>query len=508
MNQTQRFTKHIPSLFMIISAVLGLLRFNSLQLGGSYDDAHYVILAESISSGQGYQLINFPNPQIERAFPPGWPILLAPLTFFFPANYTVLKLFTLTLWLASLLLIHKIFSRRIESPYLEILFGLIALNPLLVGTSVSVMSESAYLFFSLIGLVLFDSWSGGLEKQKYWLAFLIAAAALYSQLIRTIGVSISIAVISYFIFTRRFRETAITLGVFAFGALLQFWLNLRNGGSLISAGYESQVFNGSVSEKVWQMWMNLFGYLNETVTGSLVPVFGEKITGIVGPFIPLLINVIILILILIGWMLSRKKIHLMDVYVLIYLVGILAFWNPKVGSVKARFLIPMIPFLYFYFVQGLKWILVRFTKNNLTTSARLVFVLTGLIALLLLARNIQDWRNPVSGQMTDLSIGADWVAGNAPADAIIMVNEPVPVYVQLRRQTVGYPKDLQNIEKYLVNQGIDYIIISPKLQSPRSTKLDGDVEAQLMPILNGDPGKFTVVYHNAEYNVTVFQFGN
>ena len=82
-------TKYILAIFAIASAFFGFLRFNSLQLGTSYDDAHYIILAESLSSGQGYQLINFPRPQIERAFPPGWPMLLTPLTFLFPGTYTV-----------------------------------------------------------------------------------------------------------------------------------------------------------------------------------------------------------------------------------------------------------------------------------------------------------------------------------------------------------------------------------------------------------------------------------
>mgnify|MGYP007034152987 CR=1 FL=1 len=494
--------------FMIISAALGMLRFNSLQLGTSYDDAHYIILAESISGGHGYELINFPNPQIERAFPPGWPILLTPLTFIFPGNYTVLKIFALILWLASLPLIYKLFSKRIQSPYLEILISLIAINPLLVGTSVTVMSESAYLFFSLITLIFFETGNSTSEKIKYSLVILVACAALFTQLIRTVGISIFIALIVYFLFTRRFREVAITLGVFALGALLQFWLNLRNGGSVISAGYESQVFNGSVMEKIGQMWSNLLGYLNETVAGSLIPIFGEKTTSHIGPIIPLLINAGVLILIIFGFLLLRKRFQLFDVYVLIYFLGILAFWNPKVGSVKARFLIPIIPFLYFYLIQGLKWVFARFTKNSLTASVRLMFGMAGLIAILLLTRNLQDWRNPVSGQMTDLSIGADWVAENAPVDSIIMVNEPVPIYVQLRRKTVGYPKDLQNIENYLVNQGIDYIIISPGLQSPRTTKLDKDVETQLLPILNANLSKFRVVYHDAKHNVTVYKVEN
>ena len=52
--------------------------------GTSYDDAKYIILAESLASGEGYQLINFPRPQIERNFPPGWPLALQLL--FYPGT--------------------------------------------------------------------------------------------------------------------------------------------------------------------------------------------------------------------------------------------------------------------------------------------------------------------------------------------------------------------------------------------------------------------------------------
>ena len=397
MMQADRFSKYILVLFMIISAALGLLRFNSLQLGASYDDAHYIILAESLSSGEGYELINFPRPQIERAFPPGWPILLAPLTSVFPGNYRVLKVYTLIIWLISLLLIYKLFMKKVESPYLEIIFGLLALNPLLVGMSVTVMSESSYLLFSLITLVLFDSQN---DRPNYWLVILIALAALFTQLIRTIGISIFLALFLYLLFSRRIKESAITFGVFSFGALFQFWLNLRNGGSVISAGYESQVFNGSILEKIGQMWANLLGYLNETIAGGLIPVFGERVTYFLGSAIPWMANTGVLLLVILGVLISWKRVKLFDVYTLIYLVAILAFWNPKVGSVKARFLIPMIPFLYFYLIGGMKWIFERVTKNHLI-SARLVFGVAVTVTLSLVARNIQDWLNPVSLQMTD-----------------------------------------------------------------------------------------------------------
>ncbi|RJP52828.1 MAG: hypothetical protein C4586_02430 [Anaerolineaceae bacterium] len=510
MQRIHRFSKYFLIILMTISAGLGLMRFNSLQLGTSYDDAHYIILAESLSGGQGYQLINFPRPQIERAFPPGWPILLTPLTFLFPGNYTVLKLLSLLLWLASISLIYKLFSRHLESPHLEIVTGLAAANPLLVGTSVTVMSESAYLFFSLLALTFFDSWNSKTEGKKDRLIILIAVIALYSQLIRTIGVSLSFALVVYFLLSRRFREAGLTMGVFMAGMLLQTWINLRNGGSVVSTGYQSQVFNSSVIEKVGQMWANTLGYFNEVLAGTLFPVFSTKVASLLGNYglqiLPLILNAVIILLIIFGAALSCKKIHAMDLYFIVYVLGILAFWNPKVGSVKARFLIPIIPFLYFYLAQGLNWAITKFTRDRISLGTRIAAGAAGIIALTLLARNFQDWRNPVMDQMTDLSVGTSWVSENTPPDAIVMVNEPVPAYVHVRRKTIGYPNAGQDLEKYLNNQGIDYIVVSPKLQSPRNKDLDENIENQVLPILESAPEKFMVVYSNPEYNVTVYLY--
>jgi len=493
----QFLQKHILIIFILLSTALGLLRFNSLQLGTSYDDAKYIILAESLSSGQGYRIINFPRPQIEQNFPPGWPILLTPLTFLFPGNYSVLKFFTLILSLASVYLTYIIFSKRLQTPYLEILTGLVALNPLIVGTSVTVMSESVYLFFSLLSLYLFDKWREATTSQKNWLILFVVFAAFYTQLIRTIGISLFIALVIYLIFTRRFREAVIAAIVFAAGTLLQGWLS----GSLISTGYRTQVFNSSIPEKISQITSNFLGYFNETAAGALLPIFGARLTSTLGDYglqwLPFALNLLILLLLLLGLYRSRGTISLLDVYVIIYIAGVLSFWNPNVGSVKPRFLIPIIPFLYFYLLQGMSLL----TKNN----ARVAYVISIAIAFTLLARNLQDWRNPIMNQMTDLSVGAGWVAENAKADAIVMVNEPVPSYVHVRRKTINFPKQGQDLQKYLDNQGIDYIIIAPLLQSPRSTNLEKSVSATL-DIMTSAPDTYHLVFEDAENQVFVFQY--
>jgi len=513
MQLSLRTRKYIIPILVTVSAVLASLRFNSLQIGTSYDDAHYIILAESLSSGQGYELINFPNPQIERAFPPGWPILLTPLTFLFQGNYTVLKLFSLVLWLASILLIYKLLSRQIESPGREIVAGLIAINPLLVGTSVTVMSESAYLFFSLLALFVVVINSERMAGSTNSIgtgnpALLITASTLifYTQLIRTIGISLFIAFVLYLILNRRFREVTIPIIIFIIGTLIQRFIT----GSFISTGYESQVFAGSVFDKAGQMWSNAVGYYNEILSGSIFPIFGSRLTSALGSlglgFFPALINIFILLLVTVGLLQSVRKYQLIDLYFIIYIFGILTFWNPDVGSVKARFLIPIIPFLYLYLWKGLDRVLTGAFRNGIKFALRIEPIIALGIAFVLLGRNLQDGQNPIMNQITDLSIGASWIAENAPGDAIVMVNEPVPSYVHVKRKTINFPKSGQDLERYLENQGINYIIVAPKLQSPRSNKLEKTIKEDVLPVISSQPDKFTPVFTDGENNVTVYQY--
>ncbi|NWF64194.1 MAG: hypothetical protein HXY38_07805 [Chloroflexi bacterium] len=491
---------HLFLLVLILaSAALALLRFDSLQIGASYDDAKYIILAESLASGQGYELINFPRPQIERNFPPGWPLLLAPFTLVFPKNYDALKIVSLALWLLSISLVYKLFSKRLSSPYLEILTAWVALNPLLIGTSVTLMSESAYLFFSLLALLTFDKTG----EKKFDGLILAAVLAFYTQQVRAIGISLTVSLLIILFLSKRFKEMGVVVFLFIVGFALQSGFNLRNGGTVISSGYEAQVLGGSALEKVGQVWSNLIGYTDRVLTGSLIPIFGTRLDEIFdGGFI--IVNMLILAVLVTGFFAAKRKLEWMHLYFVIYIAGILAFWNPQVGSVKARFLIPILPFLYFYFLVGAAWLSEKLFEKKPGSAARSVLGLAIVIGLILMARNLLDWRNPIREQITDLSIGASWVAENSPINSIVMVNEPVPAYVHVERKTINFPKNDQDLQAYLDNQGIDYIIISPPLQSPRNNDLDKDVQNILFEIL-GSPESFALVFEDDANNVRVFE---
>ncbi|MCZ2127583.1 MAG: hypothetical protein LC099_07400 [Anaerolineales bacterium] len=478
-------------LIIVLSAALALLRFNSLQIGTSYDDAKYVILAESLASGEGYQLINFPHPQAELNFPPGWPLLLAPFTILFPKNYDALKFVSLALWLASLFLVDRFFAKRLDSPYCQILTTLVALNPLLVGTSVTLMSETAYLFFSLAALT---AWERSENKSLFWLA-LAAGLATYAQQIRAVGVALGLSLLIVCLLSRRFKEAGIAAAFLGIGFAFQRWFNLQNGGGLFSSGYEAQALSGSLWEKAAQMTANLQSYFDQILASALIPVFGSR-WGADFAATFFILNLAVVVLVIIG-MARSKKLDWAFIYVLIYFVGALSFWNPQVGSARARFLIPILPFLYFYFLSGIKF----FAKQN----KRIIFASAALIGFVLLARNLQDWRAPVRWQTTDLSVGASWIAEHAAPDAIAMVNEPAPSYPHVKRKTINFPKGDENLETYLDKQGASYILVAPLLQTPRSLTLSKNVK-EAEAEMQSAPNLFTLVFTDAENNVRVYRY--
>ncbi|HRQ40898.1 MAG TPA: hypothetical protein PLD25_23535 [Chloroflexota bacterium] len=302
------------------SVVIGLFRFDSFQVGAFYDDAHYIVLAESLATRQGYRLINYPNAPIEWAFPPGWPILLSPLVALFPGNYEILKFLSFILWFASIPILYRLFATRIETPYLEILIALIALNPHILGISGMVMSEAAYLFFAVLTLYLFEVWDSNQHKAKSWLFLVIfTVTALYTQLIRTVGLSILLALIAYLLLSRHFLQAKIVVIIFFLGMLPQFWLNSQNGGSMISTGYQSQVFNDTISIKLGQVWANGKAYSDVMVANSLLPIFGPNVASALDRLgigiAHSLVNVLILLLIVIGVVLSFKRFRISELYV-------------------------------------------------------------------------------------------------------------------------------------------------------------------------------------------------
>ena len=129
----------------------------------------------------------------------------------------------------------------------------------------------------------------------------------------------------------------------------------------------------------------------------------------------------------------------------------------------------------------------------------------GIVAVSSVASNIQQWHAPFRNEVVDMAVGRSWLAANAPPDAVVMVRNPVPDYLYVRRTTVPYPPPETDIGRYIDTNRVNYAIISPQL----GMKLDGMLESyarnKLLPYLEKHPERFKAVFRDTVHGVTVFE---
>lgn len=105
-----------PVLGVAIAVLAGVHAMDASIVGVFYDDAHYVILGESLATGRGYRYLNLPGAPHGTHFPPGYPALLALLWRMapsFPENIALFRMVNVLLLGAVAWLVYRSASRRL-----------------------------------------------------------------------------------------------------------------------------------------------------------------------------------------------------------------------------------------------------------------------------------------------------------------------------------------------------------------------------------------------------------
>lgn len=491
--------------------ILGaILSFNHFQVGGFTDDATYITLARSLAAGKGYVLGNFPTPVPETTFPPGYPFLLAPLAYIWPGSVVPMQLASLVATLISICIFWSIASDRSVITYSRFASGaaviLFAIHPFAVGASSMVMSEATYMMLSLAAIVT----TLRLEnvKTRRWSVLILLAVLLNLTLaVRTVGFSLTIAVLLFLVIVKRNLREATQLGLWWLIFFLPLLLhNLGSGGGILSSGYVGQTATAStIADKVGQLWSNFSTYASVDLSNLLIPL------PHVADFITLALGVTLLFLMLIGISKFTRRGWLILIYLATYFLGVLLFWNPAVGSAQVRFLLPILPFMLLLTVAGLEhsfeYVNGRLHKHVLSRAPyiAMVFVVT-MITLLYLGRDAQAIISPLRNRMTDLTVGTMWIATNAPSDAIVASQDPVPMSLYTKRYTIHYPSvPIESFMDALAEANVDYLILGPRLAPERSTDLD-DVGRQVASgVIESHPEDFELVFRDISANVSVYE---
>ncbi len=496
----QILQKYYIFIFIIVTLLIGTVRFNGIPVGISHDDARYIVLAESLSQGSGYHLINYPDAPSEEAFPPGWPLLLAPIVALFPFNFTIYKLFSMLFWIGTLLLARQLFAPRLQSPYLEAFLLLMSINPLLVGASTTILSEPSYLFFSLLTLIIFDKWGKPEQGWQTW-GFLGLAilTAVFTLTIRSIGFTLMLSLIATLIWQNGRRTLILTvIGIAALATIPLILLNSNSGGTFIFSSLYSDHVSYIFTEldQVFKEWWQAPDFPIPAIASTLIPFIDTRTAREL--FTPTAQwGASIILLLIIFWQYTKQWARngtAVEFYTLFYLL-VFTGWAIYINEIQYRILIPIIPFLYYYLIQAIP------DKPNLFYS------IVSATIILLIAGNIHAWQQPIRERTVDLNNSGEWIRQHSEPDALIMSNSPVANYLYTHRQTVKYSTETV-FEESVQQQGVNYILIHPPINQEEEINYLDQKSTERLLYLQANHERFQLVYSDKENLVTIYKVNN
>ena len=220
-----------------LALAVGLAIVDALPAGVVADDAFYVILARALADGEGYRYLNVPGHPAGTHFPPGYPALLALVSFVapaFPASVVAFKALNAAFLAAASVLVARLLRTRagLSAAWCIGVGVVTAISvPLLILGNL-VLSELCFLAFALALLVALERLADAPVAASRVL--LLGAAIGACALVRTHGIVLVPAAVVVLGARGRWRDAAL-LTAAAVACLLpwQLW-TARHGGTLPS----------------------------------------------------------------------------------------------------------------------------------------------------------------------------------------------------------------------------------------------------------------------------------
>ncbi len=208
---------------------LGLLYYDALDdqvIGFVRDDGIYAITAKALAEGQGYKLLHLVSEPNQLKYPILYPLILAVGWWIqptFPGNFLLLGTLTLSCYLAALGVLF-FYLREVKALPGALAWGVVMLvgaNYFTIFNATSLMSEGAFLLFSVCALYYAEKkLNGPSPKGKtLFVAALWAALAFHA---RILGILI-VAATALWLAANHSKKTALRYLVPALGLTVLPW---------------------------------------------------------------------------------------------------------------------------------------------------------------------------------------------------------------------------------------------------------------------------------------------
>ena len=230
-----RYTAHVVVALLLVAVLafqLATLR-EGVKLSGG-DPALYIHHAKNLVEGRPYADTGYlQNPRYAlhpQAYPPGYPLLLAPVYAAFGLNYAAMKIELVLCFVASLAVMVFLFRHVLPFPYLLALIAAVGFNPYLCEWKDAIMADFPFVFFCLASLLAYQqaqaAASVSSRKVMGW-AVLAGACACSAVLTRMIGVVLIPTLLLYDLARFRKLSRPLLIALVAGGLLFGLqWLAL------------------------------------------------------------------------------------------------------------------------------------------------------------------------------------------------------------------------------------------------------------------------------------------
>lgn len=416
-------------LFLGVYLLLSILTFD-LRLYTGGDNATYIILAESLATGRGYNNIHLPEESPHTKFPVGLPLLLSVPLFLFGQNLFVLKCGVLMIGIIGFFFAYRIGALLYKNTVNLVMILYVSI-PLLYVFNHYVLSEIPYLCFSVAAVYLFMK----ARKNRPVFYYLSFALAVYSYLIRTVGIALVIAMIVVLLVKKEYQYVIILL--FMFLVVSVPW-QIRNARVPHAWTYANELFlrnpynavlgKISVIDFVVRLWENFILYTFTIFPQTLVPIIKSPVILAISGFM-------FLIFMIRGFVERIRRFTVIEVYFLMS-IAITLSW-PGIWS-SPRFLVPLMLFLVFYFSSGVLWAAKRINIRYVGVVILVAIAVLNSIALFSLGR--QAFKYNAASLTGDKYAGyppadrryfeaIDYIRDNVPQNKVIIARKPQFVYL-------------------------------------------------------------------------------
>jgi len=479
-----------------------------------WDSAIYISLGKSIAAGNGYYYMGLPHAK----YPFILPLMLSPIIGLFGLNFLLMRLLIIIFAIGSIYLTYILFKKVTDEGTAFSIMILTGFSSILLHSSTWILSEIPYMFFSLCAIYSITSYSK--ERKCLARAGLLTSLFLMTAIFtRVMGISLLIAFLCHSLSNKNTKgyflldlKKVMLVGIIVSLPLCLWFYRSHLINKSIPfqpeyrgvLNYEREFFL-EVPDNTHSETLSLGDFVKRSKNNLRIYVCGTS--NIIIEKVPLKnLRPFIVLFFLYGycWCFIKRR-TIIEYYLCFYLILCITWWF---NQQPQRFLTPVIPFIFYYFLIGLKRgmelllkLAVKIEKNKVNMAKKVIW---GMLVTLLISVNFPFKPSLIKNErrkqfhppalISEFFSAINWINNYTAPDSIIMSARTPWVFMLTNRKTLTWPlfEPLPNIITSVLQNGVDYIVVS---------SIHQETYHLLHNFVESYPGQFCKVFCNNKTSI-------